>query len=48
MSVTSPQTYVFKGSWWSPEREFIELPTASTIVNEGNVAKLLVEAKSRA
>lgn len=48
MSLTTPQTYVFKGSWWSPEREFVELPTASNIVNEGHMAKLLVEAKKRA
>ena len=50
MSLVNPtsSTYVFKGSWWSPEREYVELPTAPNVVNEGQISRILSEGRKHA
>ncbi|CAL6053450.1 FeFe-hydrogenase_assembly protein HydG [Hexamita inflata] len=48
MQPVNGQTFTFKGSWWSPERENVELPTAQNIVNQAEIATLLTETKQQA
>ncbi|KAH0570029.1 FeFe-hydrogenase assembly protein HydG [Spironucleus salmonicida] len=41
------ETYKFTGSWWSPEKEALYLPTANTIVNQGEIFKVLEQGKKK-
>lgn len=45
---TGLRTFVSKGSWWSPERDRLELPEPDQVINPGVIETLLVETKGAA